>query len=35
MENNFFIVFIMFYIYRNASQYDDTLFSFTLFSCLK
>ena len=30
MEKNFFIVLIMFYIYLNASQYDNTLFS-----CLK
>ena len=35
MENNFFIVLIMFYMYLNASQYDDTLFSITLFSSLK
>ena len=25
---------IMFYIYRKASQWDNILFSFTLFSCL-
>ena len=36
MENNFFIAFlIMYYIYLNASQYHNILFSFTLFSCLK
>ena len=35
MANNIFIVFIMFYIYLNASQYDDILISFTLYSCLK
>ena len=34
MANNIFIVFIMFYMYLNASQYDDTLISFTLYSCL-
>ena len=32
MENNVFIVFIMFYTYYDASQYGNTLFSFTLFS---
>ena len=26
---------IMFYIYRNASQYDNTWFSFILYPCLK
>ena len=31
MENN---VFLLFYIYLNASQYDIALFSFTLLSCL-
>ena len=31
IENNLPIV----YIYPNASSYDDTLFSFTLFSYLK
>ena len=35
MENKFFIVLVMFYIYLNASQYANTLFSFTLFTCLK
>ena len=35
MENNFFIVLIMPYIYLKASQYDDALFSFSFFSCLK
>ena len=34
MENNFSLFLIMFYIYINASQYDDTLFLFILF-CLK
>ena len=29
MENNIVIIFIMFYMYLNASQYDNTLFSFT------
>ena len=31
MENNFFIVLIMLYIYLDASQYDSTLLSFILF----
>ena len=31
----FFIAFDYVFIYPNASQYDDNLFSFTLFSCLK
>ena len=36
MENNFFIVFfVMFYIYLNAAQYGNTIFSFNLFSRLK
>ena len=35
MKNKILIYLIMFYIYGNASQYDNTLFSFTLFSCLK
>ena len=35
MENNLIIVFDNVYIQLNASQYDNTLFSFTLFSCLK
>ena len=35
MENSFSLFFIVFYEYLNASQYDDTLFSFILFSCLK
>ena len=35
MQNNVINVFIMSYIYLNASQYDHTLFSFNLFSCLK
>ena len=35
MENNFLLFSIMFYIYLNASQYDNTLFSFNLFSRLK
>ena len=30
-----FIVFIMFYIYLNASHYDNNIISFTLFSYLK
>ena len=30
----FSLLLIMFYIYRKASQWDDILFSFTLFSCL-
>ena len=34
MENNFFIVLIVFYIYLIASQYD-TLFLFNFFPCLK
>ena len=34
MKGNVFIVFDLFYIYLNASQYDTTLFSFTLFSGL-
>ena len=29
MENNIVIIFIMFYMYLNAPQYDNTLFSFT------
>ena len=35
MENNFSLFSIMFYIYLNTSRYDNTLFSFTLFSRLK
>ena len=35
MENNFFIVFIMLFIYLNAWENENTVFSFTLFSCLK
>ena len=35
MGNNVYIYFIIFYMYLDAVQYDDTLFSFTLFSCLK
>ena len=35
MENNFFIVFDYVYIYLNALQYDDPLFSFTSFARLK
>ena len=36
MENNFLDCFILFFhIYLNATQYDNILFSFTLFSCLK
>ena len=36
MKNNFFIVFNNeFCIYLNTSQYDNTLFPFTLFACLK
>ena len=36
MENDFFIAFyISIYIYLNVSQYDNTSFVFTLFSCLK
>ena len=31
----FLSLFIIFYRKLNASQYDNTLFSFTLFSCLK
>ena len=31
----FSLLLVMFYIYPNASQYDNTLFSFTLSSCLK
>ena len=37
MEKNFSVfnyVFIAIIILYNVSQYDDTLFSFTLFSCL-
>ena len=30
MENNFFIVLLCFYIYLNALQYDNTLFSVAL-----
>ena len=33
-KNNFFIVFITFCIYVDASLYGN-IFSFTLFSCLK
>ena len=37
MENNYFIIldYIIFYIYFDGSPFDDTWFSFTLFSCLK
>ena len=35
MEDNVFLVlFLLFYIYLDASQYDNTLFSFNLFLCL-
>ena len=36
MENNFLIfliMLIMFNVYLNASQYDNTLLQFTLLSC--
>ena len=38
MENNFYIVFVFLLLsnkYRNAAQYDNTLFQFSLFSYLK
>ena len=35
MENNFSLSSIMFYIYLNASEYDNTLVCFSLFSHLK
>ena len=34
LQSNFFMVFVMFHIYINASQCDNTQLSFTLFSCL-
>ena len=35
LENNFFIVFDIFYLHLNTSQNNNVLFSFTLFSYLK
>ena len=35
MDNKFYFFLIIFYIYLNATQYDNTLFSFILFSWLK